>query len=129
MKPPVFQCTCCGFCCQGETTVSLSREDQTRMLEFLQISEEQAIEQFWRVSNGVVQMKVVDGHCIFHSDEGCTVHPCRPWRCRQWPLIPAVAHDERNLTTLRLSCPGIRSDASHEEFCQAARHQERESRS
>ena len=122
----VFQCTCCGFCCRGETTVSLNQEDQTRMLEFLQISREEAMEKFWRISSGGVQMQVADGHCIFYTDAGCSVHPCRPWRCRQWPLIPAVLHDGGNLTTLRQSCPGIRSDASLEEFCQAVRRQERE---
>ena len=124
----VFQCTCCGFCCRGETTVSLNQKDQQRMLDFLQMSREEAMEKYWRISDGGVQMKVVDGHCIFHTEEGCSVHSGRPWRCRQWPLVPAVLYDKMSLTTLRQSCPGIRSDASYEEFCQAVRQLESESR-
>ena len=31
----IFECTQCGFCCHGETTVSLNLEDQRRMVEAL----------------------------------------------------------------------------------------------
>ena len=60
-------------------------------------------------------MKTVAGHCIFF-DEGCTVYPGRPWRCRQWPLVPALLDGEDNFTIIRDSCPGINQEMSYQEF-------------
>lgn len=112
----IFKCKRCGFCCKGETTVSLSTEDQENMLEVLKISRTQALEKYWRVSGSEVQMKTVDGHCIFY-DDGCLVHEGRPWRCRQWPLVPAILHDENNFVTIQSSCPGIANTVSYSEIC------------
>ena len=83
----IFECERCGYCCQGETTVSLDEDDQKRMVAALNLSREEVAEKYWRITGNVVQMKIVDGHCIFY-DEGCTVHQGRPWRCAQWPLHP-----------------------------------------
>ena len=112
----IFQCSRCGYCCQGETTVSLDENDRKRMVEYLGMTEEEVREKYWRVTGNVVQMKVVDGHCIFY-DEGCTVHEGRPWRCAQWPLHPSILGDENNFKTIRESCPGINQEISYEEFC------------
>lgn len=112
----IFSCTMCGFCCHGETTVSLNQKDQKRMVETLDLSVDEIREKYWRVRENVVQMKVVDGHCIFY-DEGCSVHRGRPWRCREWPLHPSILEEEDNFETIRESCPGIKKDISYEEFC------------
>jgi hypothetical protein len=64
----------------------------------------------------VVQMKTVDGHCIFYR-EGCTIHPGKPWRCGQWPLHPSILADKANFEAIRSSCPGIRGEVGYEEFC------------
>lgn len=114
----IFTCTRCGYCCQGETTVSLDQEDQARMIAKLGLTRQAIAEKYWRVTGSVVQMKVVDHHCIFYSREGgCAVHEGRPWRCGQWPLHPSILADEDNFRTIRESCPGIRQDVSWEEFC------------
>lgn len=68
----------------------------------------------------VVQMKIVDGHCIFYN-EGCSVHKGRPWRCAQWPLHPSILGDENNYKTIAESCPGIQRDISYTEFCDILR--------
>ena len=112
----IFACTQCGYCCQGETTVSLDEKDQERMVEALGLPEEEVREKYWRITGKVVQMKVVDGHCIFYN-EGCTVHKGRPWRCAQWPLHPSILSDRNNFETIRESCPGINSAISYEDFC------------
>jgi uncharacterized protein len=112
----IFECTRCGYCCQGETTVSLDANDQKRMVEALGLSEAEVREKYWRVTGNVVQMKIVDGHCIFY-DEGCTVHLGRPWRCAEWPLHPSILTDSNNFETIRESCPGINRQISHENFC------------
>ena len=85
----IFICARCGYCCQGETTVSLDKDDQQRMVKELSLTREEVQEKFWRVTGNVVQMKIVDGHCIFYKENtGCTVHIGRPWRCGQWPRLP-----------------------------------------
>ena len=114
----IFSCARCGFCCQGETTVSLDEDDQVRMVAFLDLPRETVREKYWRVTGKVVQMKIVDGHCIFYdAQEGCTVHQGRPWRCGQWPLHPSILSDRNNFETIRASCPGLNRKLSYDEFC------------
>ncbi len=112
----IFQCARCGYCCQGETTVSLDANDRKRMVECLGMSKDEVREKYWRVTENVVQMKIVDSHCIFYN-KGCMVHQGRPWRCAQWPLHPSILSDENNFKTIRESCPGINKEISYEEFC------------
>ena len=112
----IFSCQRCGFCCQGETTVSLNKDDQQRMAQCLGLSTEEVSRRYWRTTGTCVQMKTVHGHCIFYS-EGCLVHNGRPWRCGQWPLHPSILEDEMNYTTIADSCPGINTTLSYEEFC------------
>ena len=113
----IFSCTRCGFCCHGETTVSLDESDQKRMIEILDMPAEKVRQRYWRMTGRIVQMKTVDGHCIFYKD-GCTVHKGRPWRCGQWPLHPSILADENNFHTIADSCPGIKKDIGYERFCQ-----------
>lgn len=116
----IFTCRRCGFCCQGETTVSLDENDQRRMVQCLDLELDQVRTRYWRLTGTVVQMKIVDGHCIFYED-GCLVHAGRPWRCRQWPLHPSILDDEVNFRIIADSCPGIRAEIGYEEFCRILR--------
>ena len=116
----IFSCTRCGFCCQGETTVSLDANDQLQMAQCLGLAIEEARSRYWRVTGNVVQMRTVDGHCIFYQD-GCSVHAGRPWRCRQWPLHPSILDDELNFRIIAESCPGIRAEIGYREFCSILR--------
>ena len=114
----IFQCARCGYCCQGEVTVSLDENDQQRMIEELDLTHEEVTEKYWRVTGTVVQMQIVDGHCIFFDkDTGCNVHKGRPWRCGQWPLHPSILDDENNYITISSSCPGINKELTYAEFC------------
>lgn len=112
----VFDCKRCGFCCHGETTVSLNLDDQRNMLETLDISREVALQKYWKVNGSEIQMNTIDGHCIFYNN-GCQVHKGRPWRCRQWPLVPAIIKDINNFKTISASCPGINKTASYSDIC------------
>ena len=111
----IFQCTQCGFCCHGETTVSLDEDDQRRMIAALETPGDEVAAKCWRINGSIVQMKTVQGHCIFY-DDGCTVYHGRPWRCKQWPLVPALLEDENNFLIIRDSCPGINKEMSYEQF-------------
>lgn len=118
----IFACTCCGFCCHGETTVSLDQRDQDRMIRVLGLTPEETRQRYWRVTGSVVQMQTRDGHCIFYDTAiGCTVHEGRPWRCRQWPLHPSMLADENNYQTITESCPGFKQGVSYQQFCHILR--------
>ncbi len=112
----IFSCKRCGFCCQGETTVSLDKDDQQRMLHCLAMTEEEVRRRYWRIRGDCVQMKTENGHCIFFR-EGCLVHAGRPWRCGQWPLHPSILTDEMNYLTIAESCPGMNTSLGYGEFC------------
>ena len=112
----IFQCQQCGYCCQGDTTVSLDPTDVDRLVRHLGVSLDEAMEKYLRKTGNVIQMKTVDGHCIFFKD-GCTVHPGKPWRCSQWPLHPSILTDHSNFLAIRSSCPGLDKGMSCEEFC------------
>jgi Fe-S-cluster containining protein len=111
----IFICQQCGYCCQGETTVSLDENDQKRMIRHLGMKREDVARKYWRQTGNTIQMKTVDGHCIFY-DHGCTVHAGKPWRCTQWPLHPSMLESEENFKIIRESCPGINRELSYEEF-------------
>ena len=111
----IFQSRQCGHCCQGETTVSLDPEDVTRLVAYLHLPIAEVQEKYLRLTGKVVQMKIVDSHCIFFN-EGCTVHEGKPWRCRQWPLHPSMLTDQNNFEAIRQSCPGIKGEMGYEEF-------------
>jgi len=85
------------------------------MAAALDMPVEEVAAKYWRITGSIVQMKTVQGHCIFY-DEGCTVYHGRPWRCRQWPLVPALLDDENNFHIIRDSCPGIDRELSYQEF-------------
>lgn len=118
MVNEIFSCKRCGFCCHGETTVSLNINDQEIMQEALGISRLEMFEKYLRVTGNVVQMKIIDGHCVFYSEKGCAVHLGRPWRCRQWPLHPALMVSHDNIKIIRESCPGFDKDVSDEKIAQ-----------
>ena len=86
------------------------------MVEHLGIGKEEVARRFWRQTGNTIQMKTVEGHCIFY-DSGCTIHAGKPWRCTQWPLHPSMLSSQENFENIKESCPGINSEISYEEFC------------
>jgi uncharacterized protein len=117
LEQQIFTCRRCGYCCQGQTTVSLDEADQTRMASHLKLEFADLKRKYLRVTGNVVQMQTADGHCIFYN-QGCTIHPGRPWRCRQWPLHPSILTDEANFQAIGSSCPGLKKEIGYEKFRQ-----------
>ena len=117
MGKELFKCKRCGYCCHGETTVSLDEQDVARMVKHLRLPLAEVTEKYLRVTGNVTQMQTLDGHCIFYRD-GCMIHQGRPWRCRQWPLHPSILIDESNFSAIRDSCPGINKSMIYDDFCQ-----------
>ncbi|MBU0674574.1 MAG: YkgJ family cysteine cluster protein [Proteobacteria bacterium] len=115
LQEDFFRCKQCGYCCHGETTVSLTQNDVERLVDYLRLPLEEVTRKYLRITDNVIQMQTVDGHCIFFRD-GCTVHPGKPWRCREWPLHPSIMKDTSNFEAIKKSCPGITRDHSYDEF-------------
>ena len=113
----IFVCQQCGYCCQGETTVSLDKNDQKRMIQHLGMKREEVALKYWLQNGNTIQMKTVEGHCIFYKD-GCTIHAGKPWRCTQWPLHQSMLDDEENFKIIKESCPGINRELSYDDFRQ-----------
>jgi hypothetical protein len=90
------------------------------MIDALKLPKETVKNNFWRLTGKTVQMKILDGHCVFY-EAGCKVHQGRPWRCAQWPLHPSILSDENNFLIISDSCPGIKKDVGYEKFCQVLR--------
>mgnify|MGYP005844496745 CR=1 FL=1 len=116
----IFDCRQCGYCCHGESTVSLDEHDVARMCDYLKMDYEKVREKYLRVTGKVIQMKIVDGHCIFY-DQGCTIHPGKPWRCSQWPIHPSMLVDEANFSAISSSCPGIKKELGYRRFSEILR--------
>ena len=111
----IFVCQQCGYCCQGETTVSLDKNDQKLMIQHLGMKREEVALKYWLQNGNTIQMKTVEGHCIFYK-EGCTIHAGKPWRCTQWPLHQSMLDDEENFKIIKESCPGINRELSYDDF-------------
>ncbi|HFC98641.1 MAG TPA: YkgJ family cysteine cluster protein [Thermosulfurimonas dismutans] len=113
----IFECKRCGFCCQGESTVSLSPEEVQRIAAYLKISIEELTARFLVHRGGRLEMRTLEGHCIFyHPQEGCRIHPVKPDHCRQWPLHPSILKDRENFEIIRSSCPGFSEELTWEEL-------------
>jgi len=111
----IFSCARCGGCCHGQTTVSLTVDDQERIGQALCLTPSELREDYLRLTKNEAQMQIRDGHCVFYED-GCRVHEARPWRCAQWPLHPAILLDEANFTAIAESCPGIKKYLGYQRF-------------
>ncbi|PLX48033.1 MAG: Fe-S oxidoreductase [Desulfobulbaceae bacterium] len=116
----IFDCRQCGYCCHGESTVSLDEHDVARMCDYLKMDFAELCEKYLRVTGKVIQMKIVDGHCVFY-DNGCTIHPGKPWRCSQWPIHPSMLVDEANFSAISSSCPGIKKELGYRRFSEILR--------
>jgi len=65
-----------------------------------------------------VEMKIVDGHCIFFNQDGlCSIHPVKPFHCRRWPLHPSILGDEGAWEAIKADCPGFDPGVTYEMIC------------
>ncbi len=118
----LFSCKMCGHCCQGNSTVSLSASEQNRVAEFLHISREKLLSTYCVIKGKRVEMKVIDGHCIFYGEDGlCAIHPVKPFHCRQWPLHPSILGDQAAWEAIKKDCPGFSDSATYEQVCRLIR--------
>ncbi len=118
----IFRCKCCGHCCHGESTVSITPGERAAIADFLGISQSLLLERYCVEKKGRTEMKVTGGHCIFYGDDGlCMIHPVKPFQCRRWPLHPGILDDESAWRAIKADCPGFDENAEYEEVCRLVR--------
>jgi len=57
-----------------------------------------------------------DGRCALLGPEGCRIHQAKPDICKRWPFFEALIKDAGAFEEAKLICPGLKPEASHEEF-------------
>jgi len=116
---PIFQCQMCGHCCHGKSTVSVSPVEQQAIAGYLGITVSELLNNYCVELKNRVEMKIVNGHCIFYGQDGrCSIHPVKPFPCRQWPLHPSILGDEAAWQAIFTDCPGFRRDVTYKEVCE-----------
>ena len=118
MKKTVFDCQMCGQCCEGEGGIVLSPKDLKRLYEGLNLEKQAFLDAYGVFRNGKWQVRTgEDGNCIFfRAGQSCTVHAIKPDVCRACPFFRGNMADAESLHLAKAFCPGIRPDATHEEF-------------
>ncbi len=107
----VFECKRCGFCCKGESTISLSEEEILRIAKFLNLSKSDFLKKYTIKKGNRIEMKVKDGYCIFFDKKKriCKIHPVKPEMCKQWPLIPIIFEDIESFKIIQNTCEGLKN--------------------
>ncbi|MDD3553365.1 MAG: YkgJ family cysteine cluster protein [Deltaproteobacteria bacterium] len=115
---PVFKCQMCGHCCHGESTVSMTETEQKAISAALGIPVAELLQKYCVVLKNRVEMKTIDGHCIFYGEDGrCQIHEVKPFPCRQWPLHPSILGDSAAWEAISRDCPGFRKDITYDDVC------------
>jgi len=114
----VFECKMCGQCCWGEGGIVLKDGEPERIARFLGIGIEEFMTRFCEMNAKRPSIKCGDArYCIFFEKEkGCTIHPVKPKRCKDWPYYEAILSDPDNWQEAKGACPGISRECSFEEF-------------
>lgn len=117
-----FECLRCGNCCRGESTVSLSWDEIEKISRYLGLKREELQEKFLILKNGRIEMKVLDGYCIFfdRKEKICQIHPVKPTPCKIWPLHPSILSDFDSYLIIRDSCIGL-AESSYDDICKIIR--------
>ncbi|MEZ0329433.1 MAG: YkgJ family cysteine cluster protein [Dissulfuribacterales bacterium] len=115
---PIFECQMCGHCCHGESTVSITDKEQKAIAASIGISVSELLQRYCVVLQNRVEMKTINGHCIFYGEDGrCRIHEVKPFPCRQWPLHSSILGDSAAWEAISRDCPGFRKDITYEEVC------------
>lgn len=88
---PVFHdCQRCTACCRWPGQVRLTDEEITRLAVFNQLSEQDFIERFTRLTHdrrGLALQEKPSGACVFLVGNECSVQSVKPQQCRDFPNL------------------------------------------
>lgn len=120
MPNSVFECRKCGHCCEGRGGIVLGKQDLKRLSLFLGMSESDFIGAWTETAGSKLRLgSGKDGYCVFFNQQnGCDVHPAKPDVCRAWPFFRGNLQDPLSFAMAKEYCPGIKKNASFQEFSQ-----------
>ncbi len=104
-----FECTGCGECCKLPAgRVDLLFEEAKKLSEYLSLRIDYFLETYCDSNEESLQLKDnQQHHCIFLSDDKCTVYEVRPLQCRTFPFWPENVKSLYRWKQIRKICPGI----------------------
>ena len=120
-KRPVFSCRQCGECCRGERGILVTAAELTAMAAHLGLGPGDFAARYLVDTPMGPQLASRDGACVMQEGSLCLVHPVKPRICRQWPYLAALLSHADEFAAAKEACPGLATDAGHEEFIEAAR--------
>ncbi len=124
---PVFECQRCSQCCHGQGGIYYEKHQVAEAAACLDLTPDQFQDRFLEDLGGRFQVICsADGSCALLGPEGCRVHQVKPPICRKWPFFPALLSDPEAFEEAKESCPGLDPAATHDQFLQFYREQERE---
>lgn len=115
----VFECQCCGVCCQGEGGIFIRPEEVRAIAHFLNLSETEFRTRYTEIRHGMLSFKTDgDGFCLVHDREChvCRIHEVKPRMCRDWPFFHGMLASRQGFEDAKDACPGICRDATWEDF-------------
>lgn len=89
LEPGVFYvCQRCTACCKWPGDVRLEEDEIQPIAEFLEITEEEFLEQFTRLRmsrKGLSLLEKPNHECIMLEGNACRIHPVKPSQCAGFP--------------------------------------------
>jgi len=83
-------CQRCTACCRWPGQVRLTNEEITRLAAFNELSEQNFIQRFTRLTHdrrGLALQEKSSGACVFLIDNDCAVQSVKPQQCRDFPNL------------------------------------------
>lgn len=109
----LFSCRCCGDCCKGYGGTYITENEINNICRYLGLERNTFIRRYCQMSGDrPVVAQGLNGYCILW-DKVCTIHPVKPRMCKNWPFIENILVDATNWQAMAASCPGMRTDFSH----------------
>lgn len=122
----VFECRQCGDCCFGRGGVRLTAEEAEGVAVYLDLKPAELARLYLAPGEPPWEIRPdLEGYCLFRQASGlCLIHPVKPPVCRRWPFLPGPMAEESAFLDAREACPGLRRDASWDEFKAAGAEEE-----
>lgn len=132
-----FSCQMCGGCCRGldEGEIYLYKKDIMRFAKYLKISPKKFCLEYVKLVDDTFYWKEdsekrgktykfktlafrffgEDERCYFLKDNSCSLHECRAFQCRAFPIgWNMLINNLKNFTAYSKKCPALQKSLENE---------------
>ena len=104
-----FKCEHCGNCCTGKGVVFMTEREIGKISVYLHLSPFTFREQFLSIFNNRPILKnKINGECIFHKNNRCSIHEAKPDQCKAWPFWSTLLKYPKNFQYAKGYCEGLK---------------------